>query len=271
MKRLIFLGACFTVVLGSVASLLQSVEVAASSEPNSVSVAIPPALRSIKEIRVEQERQRDVITDLSKRLYESQTETDSKFAEILHENSAQLALLASKFEQIEKSQLEILEFINKNNMNSVNKAGLGFTGQKSGNTENLATFSLGENTQHSAVIEGETFERDPAPLAINITKDKIEKDKNNENTMINNFTVADGISAYNAGDYTRAHRIWKKLAAQGNPQAQYFLGSILFEGKGVPKNLEEAREWFEIAHRNGFTRADLMIRRVDESLSKTSY
>ena len=42
----------------------------------------------------------------------------------------------------------------------------------------------------------------------------------------------EGISAYLKGNYKKSLAIWEPLATQGNAEAQYWLGSLYFNGQG---------------------------------------
>ena len=44
-------------------------------------------------------------------------------------------------------------------------------------------------------------------------------------------------------------------AEQGHPKAQYNLGVMYAEGRGIPLNFEEAARWFEAAANQGMSRA----------------
>ena len=57
----------------------------------------------------------------------------------------------------------------------------------------------------------------------------------------------DGVAAYAAGDYATARRQWFPQAEQGDATAQYNLGVIFANGKGVPKNDGEAAKWYRKA------------------------
>lgn len=61
----------------------------------------------------------------------------------------------------------------------------------------------------------------------------------------------DGVAAYAAGDYAMAYRRWFPDAEQGNAKAQYNLGVIHANGKGVPKNEIEAINWYRKAAEQG--------------------
>ena len=61
----------------------------------------------------------------------------------------------------------------------------------------------------------------------------------------------DGVAAYVAGDYATAYREWLPLAERGDAKAQYNLGVIHANGKGVPKNYAEAVKWYRKAAEYG--------------------
>ena len=46
-----------------------------------------------------------------------------------------------------------------------------------------------------------------------------------------------------------------KLAEQGNPEAQYKVGEMYEMGKGVPKDVQKAQQWFEKAGAQGHKKA----------------
>jgi TPR repeat protein len=57
--------------------------------------------------------------------------------------------------------------------------------------------------------------------------------------------LSDGIKAWEQQDYVQAHRIFNKLAAAGNAEAQRQLGEMIGFGEGVPEDLAGARSWLE--------------------------
>ena len=61
----------------------------------------------------------------------------------------------------------------------------------------------------------------------------------------------DGVAAYAAGDYAMAYRRWFPQTEQGDAKAQYNLGVIHANGKGVPKNDSEAVKWYRKAADQG--------------------
>lgn len=58
-------------------------------------------------------------------------------------------------------------------------------------------------------------------------------------------------SAVESKDYTKAARLLPPLAEQGNPKAQYVLGTLYFNGNGVSKDYAEAMKWFRKAAEQG--------------------
>ena len=78
--------------------------------------------------------------------------------------------------------------------------------------------------------------------------------------------MGDPIAQYNIGvmfengkgieqDYKIAQNWYKRSAEQDNIEAAYALGSIYYKGKGLEKNNEEAFKWFKIAAEKGFAAA----------------
>jgi len=65
----------------------------------------------------------------------------------------------------------------------------------------------------------------------------------------------EGEAAYNAGNYQKALEIFKPLAKQGEARAQYDLGVLYDEGKGVPQDYTEAVRWFRLAAEQGNAKA----------------
>ena len=54
------------------------------------------------------------------------------------------------------------------------------------------------------------------------------------------------------GDYTTALREWRLLAEQGNAAlAQFILGGMYEEGKGVPQDYAEAVRWYRMSAEQG--------------------
>jgi TPR repeat protein len=65
----------------------------------------------------------------------------------------------------------------------------------------------------------------------------------------------DAAAAYGRGDYATALRLFRALAEQGYAQAQYNLGFMYEDGKGVPQNYAEAVKWYRLAAGQGYAQA----------------
>ena len=68
---------------------------------------------------------------------------------------------------------------------------------------------------------------------------------------VNAAPMDDASAAYRKGDYAQALKIFKSLATQGNASAQYIIGFMYVEGKGVIQDYEEAAKWYRLAADQG--------------------
>ena len=57
----------------------------------------------------------------------------------------------------------------------------------------------------------------------------------------------EGDAAYDRGDYATALREFHSLAEQGHAKAQWRLGAMYTDGRGVPQDYVQAHMWFNIA------------------------
>ena len=71
--------------------------------------------------------------------------------------------------------------------------------------------------------------------------------------------LAEGATAYEAGNYGEAASIWRPLAEEGDPKAQFNLGLLHETGRGVAEDPAEAAAWYERAARQGVTQAQLNL------------
>ena len=60
-----------------------------------------------------------------------------------------------------------------------------------------------------------------------------------------------GLAAYQSGDYATALREWKPLAKQGYASAQFNLGFMYDNGRGVPQDYKTALKWYRLAAEQG--------------------
>jgi hypothetical protein len=63
--------------------------------------------------------------------------------------------------------------------------------------------------------------------------------------------LEDAWAAYEAGDYVKAFRLFKSLAEQGNVDAQFNVGEMYDNGKGVPEDNAKAVYWYRKSAEQG--------------------
>jgi TPR repeat protein len=68
-----------------------------------------------------------------------------------------------------------------------------------------------------------------------------------------------GVDAYTRGDYATALREWQPIAEQGDAAAQYNLGVLYENGRGVPQDYTQARQWWEKAAVQGDPNAQFYL------------
>ena len=66
-------------------------------------------------------------------------------------------------------------------------------------------------------------------------------------------------SAFDSKDYAKATRLLTPLAEQGNPKAQYALGTMYAEGSGVSKDYSEAMKWFRKSAEQGYPKGQAVL------------
>lgn len=62
---------------------------------------------------------------------------------------------------------------------------------------------------------------------------------------------AEGLRAYDAGDYTSAYAEWLALAKKGDAEAQTALAGLYLQGLGVAQSDAKAAEWYRRAAEQG--------------------
>lgn len=70
---------------------------------------------------------------------------------------------------------------------------------------------------------------------------------------------AAGRDAYDAGDYTAAVEHWRRAADMGHAAAEFRLGAMYEEGKGVAQDMGRAVEWYRRAAEHGSERAQFNL------------
>ncbi len=64
-----------------------------------------------------------------------------------------------------------------------------------------------------------------------------------------------GIDAYHDKDYKTALQEWQPLAKQGDADAQFNLGLLYNNGRGVPQDYKEAAKWYGLSAVQGHVQA----------------
>ncbi|MDJ0957562.1 MAG: tetratricopeptide repeat protein [Arenicellales bacterium] len=82
------------------------------------------------------------------------------------------------------------------------------------------------------------------------------------NELVTELFMHDANVSYKQGDYKSAHDKFLWLAKKENPGAQYGLGTIYEDGRGVPQDYKQAVEWYRLSARQGYTMAQLRLARL---------
>ena len=80
--------------------------------------------------------------------------------------------------------------------------------------------------------------------------------------------LIDGLNAYTRQDYKEAVKLLRLSAERGNTLAQYNLGVMHDNGKGVPQDYVLAYKWWIIAGSNGDKDAVKNRNIIEKSMSK---
>ena len=109
---------------------------------------------------------------------------------------------------------------------------------------------------------------------VGIIKKGSENKNNNEVTDVFSKSspllvgpIRQGIEAYNRSDYVKAYEIWLPLALDGSKRAQFFIGALYFEGRGVKQNIIRSYLWLHRANESGDKAAPVLIGRLKKIMS----
>jgi len=72
-------------------------------------------------------------------------------------------------------------------------------------------------------------------------------------------TLAEGQTAFNAGNYILSFSLWSTLATQGNAEAQVFVGLSYDNGWGTQRNTRLARVWYQKAAKKNNTSGQYLL------------
>lgn len=70
---------------------------------------------------------------------------------------------------------------------------------------------------------------------------------------------AEGVRAYDSGDYKAAYKAWLPLAQDDDPAAQRNIALLYRKGLGVSQDFEAAARWYRRAAENGLVRAQVNL------------
>jgi len=79
--------------------------------------------------------------------------------------------------------------------------------------------------------------------------------------------IAQGIAAYRAADYAKAYSLWLPPALKGSTRAQFFIGALYFEGRGVPADRVLSYMWLRAATRKDDPGAIKLLDQLREGMS----
>jgi len=71
--------------------------------------------------------------------------------------------------------------------------------------------------------------------------------------------IEEAYAAYDNGNYSRALALFTRYAEDGDAEAEYALGGMYYDGKGVKQDLEQAARWLLKAAEHGLPDAQLFL------------
>jgi TPR repeat protein len=78
-------------------------------------------------------------------------------------------------------------------------------------------------------------------------------------TPLRAASFEEGLSAFNAGDFSHAVSIWSRLSRDGDAKAQASLGFMYYSGKGVRRDDGQSLYWFRQAAEAGQPTAQFFL------------
>lgn len=77
-----------------------------------------------------------------------------------------------------------------------------------------------------------------------------------------------GVAQYNQGQYKLAFDTWYPLAEQGVRRAQFYIGSLFHEGRGVEQDQIKAFYWLSLSNKAGYPNAGLVLQTVEQTMTE---
>lgn len=78
----------------------------------------------------------------------------------------------------------------------------------------------------------------------------------------------DGLTHFGNGDFTSAYKVWAPLAEAGDSSAQYYVGQMLFQGKGITRNVKMAYVWLTLSSKGGMDMASDLLQDVKQEMNE---
>ena len=119
-----------------------------------------------------------------------------------------------------------------------------------------------------------------APASILALDAKEEPDEASSSDSIQFVTVEDesdgsadqsidtGLEAYKDGRYEEAFEVWLPLAKKGVRRAQFYVGGLYHEGRGVPSDKVTAHYWLSLSDKAGYHRSRALLNEVAAGMSE---
>lgn len=76
-----------------------------------------------------------------------------------------------------------------------------------------------------------------------------------------------GLEVYNAGRYDLAFQTWLPLARQGIGRAQFYIGGLYLEGRGVKGNRVQSYYWLVRSDQAGYSNARKLLETVEQQMT----
>jgi TPR repeat protein len=81
-------------------------------------------------------------------------------------------------------------------------------------------------------------------------------------------SVKTGLEAYKEGRYEEAFEVWLPLAKKGVRRAQFYVGGLYHEGRGVPSDKVAAHYWLSLSDQAGYHRSRDLLKEVAAGMSE---
>lgn len=78
-------------------------------------------------------------------------------------------------------------------------------------------------------------------------------------SVANTENFADAVQFYKSGNFKKAHQIFLIEAEKGNHKAQYNLGVMYINGRGISQDFNEALKWYRLTAEQGNADAQLTL------------